>query len=76
MAFEVFLCIGVFRGRKELFVLSLTLELVWSLESTFFFIHTLRKMKKKKSLLNPQTRGAGAKPSGKKIWQNSRETHA
>lgn len=59
MAFEVFLCIGVFRGRKEAVALSLTLGLGWSLESTYFLIHILRK---KKSLLNPQTRGAGTKP--------------
>lgn len=45
MAFEVFLCIGVFRGRKEAVALFLTLGLGWSLESTYFLIHILRKKK-------------------------------
>lgn len=46
MAFEVFICIGMFRGRKEAFALSLTLGLGWSLESTNFLTHILRKRKK------------------------------
>lgn len=61
MAFEVFLCIGMFRGRKEPFVLPLTLGLGWNLESTYFFNSYTHK-KEKKSLLNHQTRGASVKP--------------
>lgn len=67
---------SVQREKGTFCALSDTWVGVESGKHIFFYSHTQKNEKKKKSLLNPQTRGAGAKPSGKKIWQNSRETHA
>lgn len=52
MGFVVFLCIGVFRGRREGFASSLTIGLGGtSLESTHFLNHIIRKRKKSLCLM-------------------------